>query len=326
MADAGDAASPTNPPQGPNLRQRYPQPGEPATTTPPQPPQPPQPQRIRRNQPSARERAVAGAVRLGIVTAVVSWTYLLADNDALFPVAVATCVATFSTVLLNFAFGGNNGVGNGRPRVRHIRHHRHFTGERAAYVRTSQRLAMMDRDFTDADYEMLLDLDNNSQRLRRFLEGASHETVSRLPTFVYRNSMKRAQENSDKEASDVAAGTSHSPSADADAGGTEMAMEPLDDAEADDLKKEKTEGAANRNGSAKLLDITANDSEFAGDTARKCTICLEDFEDGMKIRILPCFHRFMADCIDPWLAQQARCPVCKFNIQEVMNSMPPGMS
>lgn len=279
-ATAAPAATP-----GPRRRE-----SPPATPAPqPQPPAQPPP------APGFRSQAMAGAMGLGLVAAV-GGTYLLSDNDAVFPFAVAACVATFSSVLLRFALAGVAADGAARTRVRHFRAHRHFTGERAAYVRTSQRLAMMDRDFTAADYEMLLDLDNNSQRLRRFLEGASHETVSRLPTYIFR---KRKEK----------------PTGEPGAGGADAP-----EGEAADGKK-----AGSANDLPSLHHDDDSDSpEIAGATAKSCTICLEDFEDGMKIRILPCFHRFMADCIDPWLVQQARCPVCKYSIQEVLSKLPPG--
>lgn len=236
---------------------------------------------------------------LGLVTAAVGGTYLLSENDTLFPFAVAACVATFSSVLLRFALFGLNATPGAR--VRHVHHHRHFTGERAAYVRTSQRLAMMDRDFTAADYDLLLDLDNNSQRFRRFLEGASMETVSRLPTIVYKDPPNSA-----------APSTAHAH------------MSHADDIAA--IKAAAAVSAEVQHSLASTHHLSASDSEIAGATAKRCTICLEDFKEGMKIRILPCFHRFMAECIDPWLAQQARCPVCKFSIQEAINSLPQGMS
>lgn len=168
-------------------------------------------------------------------------------------VAGIVCVATFVSVLLRLLVHGPV-----PGRVRGVRGIHRLTGERAAYVRTSQRLSMMDRDFTDADYELLLDLDNNSTRLRRFLDGASQDFIDRLPTYTYKKPTE---------------------------------------------EEEKKEGGP-------------SNPELGGDTVRRCAICLDDFPDGAKIRILPCFHRFMADCIDPWLLEHGRCPVCKAKIHQ----------
>ena len=42
-----------------------------------------------------------------------------------------------------------------------------------------------------------------------------------------------------------------------------------------------------------------------------CTICLEEFEEGCSLKLLPCLHRFHHTCIDNWLRQKANCPVCQ---------------
>mmetsp|Transcript_168792 Transcript_168792/g.542490 ORF Transcript_168792/g.542490 Transcript_168792/m.542490 type:complete len:360 (-) Transcript_168792:143-1222(-) len=47
---------------------------------------------------------------------------------------------------------------------------------------------------------------------------------------------------------------------------------------------------------------------------RKCMVCLELFEVGQDLRILPCLHRYHVTCIDPWLATNRHCPVCKHDI------------
>lgn len=45
-----------------------------------------------------------------------------------------------------------------------------------------------------------------------------------------------------------------------------------------------------------------------------CAICIEDFEESIIVRLLPCGHIFHPECIDPWfLTRQARCPLCKKN-------------
>ncbi|KAF8408591.1 hypothetical protein HHK36_004654 [Tetracentron sinense] len=43
-----------------------------------------------------------------------------------------------------------------------------------------------------------------------------------------------------------------------------------------------------------------------------CAICLADFLDGDKIRVLPkCNHRFHVGCIDTWLLSHSSCPTCR---------------
>ena len=46
-----------------------------------------------------------------------------------------------------------------------------------------------------------------------------------------------------------------------------------------------------------------------------CTICLDDYSVGHKLRCLPCGHAFHAKCIAKWLIERsATCPLCKIDL------------
>ena len=49
-----------------------------------------------------------------------------------------------------------------------------------------------------------------------------------------------------------------------------------------------------------------------GDEFESCAVCLEDYEDGDKLRLLPCDHGYHAKCIDMWLVKtDSVCPQCR---------------
>jgi len=49
---------------------------------------------------------------------------------------------------------------------------------------------------------------------------------------------------------------------------------------------------------------------------RKCMVCLEEFNPGEELRILPCLHRYHKNCIDAWLPRNRHCPVCKHDVTQ----------
>lgn len=58
-------------------------------------------------------------------------------------------------------------------------------------------------------------------------------------------------------------------------------------------------------------------------TAFTCAICLEDYNVGDKLRLLPCRHKFHAVCVDSWLTSwRTFCPVCKRDARTA-NGEPP---
>lgn len=58
---------------------------------------------------------------------------------------------------------------------------------------------------------------------------------------------------------------------------------------------------------------TNNDAAGAGSApASECAVCLGEFEDGERVRMLPaCLHVFHVACIDTWLQGNANCPLCR---------------
>ena len=59
-----------------------------------------------------------------------------------------------------------------------------------------------------------------------------------------------------------------------------------------------------------------------GSSAQECAICLEVYETGDAVRVLPCNHRFHLECVDKWalsavdFSRAISCPICNAPIQE----------
>lgn len=48
-----------------------------------------------------------------------------------------------------------------------------------------------------------------------------------------------------------------------------------------------------------------------------CSICLDEYVEGERLRYLPCHHTFHAPCIHKWLTERsATCPLCKIDLYQ----------
>jgi len=54
----------------------------------------------------------------------------------------------------------------------------------------------------------------------------------------------------------------------------------------------------------------------AMDVEPRCPICLENFAQGVEIRVMPCQHKYHRCCLDKWLKIKAVCPICNMNIKD----------
>lgn len=61
------------------------------------------------------------------------------------------------------------------------------------------------------------------------------------------------------------------------------------------------------------IQESKNDVYKISSSVNVCSICIEDFEAGEKLRLLPlCGHVFHTECIMPWLTERSgSCPLCK---------------
>ncbi|XP_024024486.1 uncharacterized protein LOC21389849 [Morus notabilis] len=59
------------------------------------------------------------------------------------------------------------------------------------------------------------------------------------------------------------------------------------------------------------------DKADARDEVSECYICLAEYEEGDKIRVLPCQHEYHMSCVDKWLKEiHGVCPLCRGDVRE----------
>ncbi|KAJ8276931.1 hypothetical protein GJAV_G00069490 [Gymnothorax javanicus] len=60
-----------------------------------------------------------------------------------------------------------------------------------------------------------------------------------------------------------------------------------------------------------LSTRTYGQASTEGELGRTCSVCINEYAQGNKLRRLPCAHEFHIHCIDRWLSQNNTCPICR---------------
>uniref|UniRef100_H0Y1T3 RING-type E3 ubiquitin transferase n=1 Tax=Otolemur garnettii TaxID=30611 RepID=H0Y1T3_OTOGA len=50
------------------------------------------------------------------------------------------------------------------------------------------------------------------------------------------------------------------------------------------------------------------------DTSKICSVCITEYTEGNKLRVLPCSHEYHVHCIDRWLSDNSTCPICRNDV------------
>ncbi|EEF29874.1 uncharacterized protein LOC8275717 [Ricinus communis] len=62
------------------------------------------------------------------------------------------------------------------------------------------------------------------------------------------------------------------------------------------------------------------DKVVGSDDVEQCYICLAEYEEGDKIRVLPCHHEYHMACVDKWLKEiHGVCPLCRGDVRQGTN-------
>ena len=85
-----------------------------------------------------------------------------------------------------------------------------------------------------------------------------------------------------------------------------------DDEEEEEEKDDEEEEEEEEKGKEKEKE---EENEFV----EVCPICLENIVSGEFVRRLPCMDLYHKDCIDQWLKENTKCPVCRLDCRQNFN-------
>lgn len=153
---------------------------------------------------------------------------------------------------------------------------------------TREIMCAGDRDFDENDYETLLKLEDVKV-------GLDKHVLSSFPCYAYRGRHVHPHPAPPEKSAEVIVVND-------------------DDDDDDDGKGERhqSEGSS----SSSTSTVTKKEAEKEEEEEEVCPICLEKFEFGDYVRRLPCLDLFHMDCIDKWLSENTKCPVCRIDCRQ----------
>ena len=82
------------------------------------------------------------------------------------------------------------------------------------------------------------------------------------------------------------------------------------------LELEDNVGKVNKGLTNQQIDNLPNIKYSKGknNESKQCIICMEEFKEREKVKLLPCAHIFHNNCIKQWLLKEKNCPFCKSEI------------
>uniref|UniRef100_UPI00398EDE0B E3 ubiquitin-protein ligase RNF6 isoform X1 n=2 Tax=Pristiophorus japonicus TaxID=55135 RepID=UPI00398EDE0B len=60
-----------------------------------------------------------------------------------------------------------------------------------------------------------------------------------------------------------------------------------------------------------LLTRNYGNINAENEVSKTCSVCINEYAIGNKLRRLPCAHEFHIHCIDRWLSENSTCPICR---------------
>lgn len=90
------------------------------------------------------------------------------------------------------------------------------------------------------------------------------------------------------------------------------------------LQEELLNAGVSTEGCKAKEDLVNAAVDAGGSSGTACSICYDDYCTHDVVRVLPCGHRFHADCVDEWLLGKPRpgstrrfvCPLCSASLDD----------